>query len=307
MEPKESRISSVLSALLVPSLLWSVLNALVSAVSVFVYGAYTLWRGPFYLMNQFVGMWLCIMLVFFSLQNVYHCIKPNDRLKFPSLIANLIYYGLMAVCSFILFLGYAIGGIRSDAIIWTILIFISIVLNIALLLVRFYIGENFILGRYSRYVDLDQKPSERKVIFIFYTIGIVINTILKCLVFLFMALLTSGSITLGRGAVMFPPRGNFVTVTLNDGSQRTQTLHYMCQGTKNSSLPTFMIEGDFSHGIADYYDLQNSITKIGRRSCIWDKPGLGYSSYLYADQYNVSTFYHEFLTSIESGPYIMVG
>ena len=59
-----------------------------------------------------------------------------------------------------------------------------------------------------------------------------------------------------------------------------------------------MLEGDNSHGYADYLHLQQLLKQHNRRSCIWDKAGLGYSDFMYADMYNDSLYYHNFIQMI---------
>ena len=41
-----------------------------------------------------------------------------------------------------------------------------------------------------------------------------------------------------------------------DNSGRKMQIHYLCDGPTNTSMPTFMFEGDQSHGYADYLNLQ---------------------------------------------------
>ncbi len=86
---------------------------------------------------------------------------------------------------------------------------------------------------------------------------------------------------------------------LSDNTGRTIKIHYLCDGPTNSSSPTFMFEGDNSHGYADYLYLQQLLKQHNRRSCIWDKAGLGYSDYMYSDMYNNSLYYHNFVRMID--------
>ncbi|KAL9652485.1 hypothetical protein ABK040_000057 [Willaertia magna] len=287
-------------------LVWGVLNILTSFLGVVIYGVYTELRGPIVLQNQFLGVWLCSMLFFFSIQTVYYSLKPKDYVpKHISFILNAVYFTIVTLESFILFIVYAIGEMRRDAIAWTFLILTTNILNIVIVIIKLVRQkrELNIEGQGDCYSSLNQ--SVKTAVKVPYIIFIVINTFLKCLVFIFMALLINGGVTLAN-RVRFPPRGDFVKVPLSGG--RAQSIHYLCDGPRNNSIPVFMIEGDFSHGMADYYGIQIALKELGRRSCIWDKPGLGYSDYLYADQYDESSFYHNFITSIgETGPFIFVG
>ena len=83
-----------------------------------------------------------------------------------------------------------------------------------------------------------------------------------------------------------------------DNTGRTIKIHYLCDGPSNASMPTFMIEGDQSHGYADYLNMQKILKSQNRRSCIWDKAGLGFSDFLYSDMTNNSLYYHNFIQMI---------
>ena len=99
-----------------------------------------------------------------------------------------------------------------------------------------------------------------------------------------------------------------MNVKLDDGSGREYSIHYLCAGAVNSSLPVFMIEGDSGRSHADFLPLQRALGGVGRRSCVWDKPGLGFSGYLFSDTRDYSAFYHQLMTGLDqSPPYAMVG
>ena len=83
-----------------------------------------------------------------------------------------------------------------------------------------------------------------------------------------------------------------------DNSGRKMQIHYLCDGPTNTSMPTFMFEGDQSHGYADYLNLQKLLKAKNRRSCIWDKAGLGYSDFLYSDMANNTLYYDNFIKMI---------
>lgn len=70
----------------------------------------------------------------------------------------------------------------------------------------------------------------------------------------------------------------------------------------------FLFEGNASYGLADYLGIQALLKQNNRRSCIWDKPGLGYSDYLLTEMKDYSTMYTNLINSIgETGPFAFVG
>lgn len=100
-------------------------------------------------------------------------------------------------------------------------------------------------------------------------------------------------------------------VPLSDASNRSLNIHYLCDGPKNSSHATFVFEGGTSNTHIDYLALQKLLTKEGRRSCIWDKAGAGYSDFLFADMAgNYSLYYDTFVRQLaamgELTPFIWV-
>ncbi|KAG2388515.1 hypothetical protein C9374_000679 [Naegleria lovaniensis] len=300
-----------------PLLVWSVLNALTGLLGMIIYGSETTTFGPVYIMNQYVGLWLCVLLFFFSVQGIYHELKPaDDRMKILTFFMNLLYFTLVFIGSIILFLGYAINGVRSDCIIWTILIMLMCGLNIVIVVLRYFAGvgtlkpqRQILPSESACYGKIREKssPAASKVVACLHVTCIVMHVMLRVLLLLFMILLMVGAINAAY-IVNYPMKGKLVKVELNDGSGRFQNIHYLCAGPKENNSFTFLLEGDFSHGYADYWDIQQHLTSLGRRSCIYDKPGLGYSDYLYKGQTDEATFYYNFLTSIgENMPFVLVG
>ncbi len=92
-------------------------------------------------------------------------------------------------------------------------------------------------------------------------------------------------------------------MNLEDGTGRDYKIHYVCDGPVNSSLPVFILEGNNTQSHADFLVLQSLLAKKNRRSCIWDKPGVGYSEYLLTDAVNAAeTVYHGFVKSLDENP-----
>lgn len=135
-----------------------------------------------------------------------------------------------------------------------------------------------------------------------YTIGFVAT-----LVLLLLGLFMGGAIIQAQ-SYGFLIDGQRVVIPINDTSNHTLKIRYLCKGPNNTG-PTFIIDSDGAHAAADFYGLQDLIADRGRRSCIFDKPGLGWSDYYYASQnMDEMTWYHQLLTAIhEKPPFILVG
>lgn len=166
------------------------------------------------------------------------------------------------------------------------------------------------------YIKDKENPADAKKDTCCSTTMRIFNVFIKLIFLGILALLCMGAYEIGVSTLIYRPRGQFLTVPLSDNSNRTLKIHYICEGGTNASknLPTFVFEGDGAHSHADYLGLQRLLTKAGRRSCIWDKAGLGYSDFLYADMLapaNYSSlYYNRFLRALvargERAPFVWV-
>jgi hypothetical protein len=57
----------------------------------------------------------------------------------------------------------------------------------------------------------------------------------------------------------------------------TASLFLRCRGPSNSSLATFVLEADAGAPAASLFGLQDELARAGRRSCTYDRLGLGWS------------------------------
>jgi pimeloyl-ACP methyl ester carboxylesterase len=55
-------------------------------------------------------------------------------------------------------------------------------------------------------------------------------------------------------------------------------MHIYCTGTSMPTYPTIVIEADFGMSGFAYYSLQDSMAALGWRTCIYDRPGYGWSN-----------------------------
>ena len=118
---------------------------------------------------------------------------------------------------------------------------------------------------------------------------------------LFLTLLMVGAGYAAQGA-SYSVRGKY----LRAGPYR---IAYNCEGPLNSGRPTLIMDCDASHGMMDFWPLQAEFTKAGRRSCIFDKPGIGWSDNFRADQdlNNFANFYDAMVAGLgEKPPYSLI-
>jgi pimeloyl-ACP methyl ester carboxylesterase len=104
---------------------------------------------------------------------------------------------------------------------------------------------------------------------------------------LLLVLMCNGAAVATQARLLHRPStyGNLSPITLGDGS--TVDVFWHCEGGTGpqGSPGTLMLDSDASHGAADMWPLQRSLAKIGLRSCVFDKPGQGWSSPWTPDQH----------------------
>jgi len=97
-----------------------------------------------------------------------------------------------------------------------------------------------------------------------------------------------------------------MTVTYEDG--QSQRFHYWCQGPKNDSLPTFWLEPGGGHNMCDFFGLQELLVERGRRVCIYDRPGMGWTDYMLPVQpYWYPAMMEKLVEEGEKGPFLLMG
>lgn len=274
------------------------------AIGMIIHGVFTKERGPIYLRNHFIGLWFCSLIVFYGLQVFYSLFKNITGTKKAFHIIEIIYFAICNLALLITIICYIIAG-KADAVVWSIIIAMEISFNIAILVLRRKRENSNILDK-DNIIKADKRNNCLTSCCLknFFWI----NIIFRVIFLIFLAFLANGSVFIGGMKVTYPARGKFVNVPLEDNSGRTLRMHYLCDGPINNSFPIYMFEGDGTHGMADYLGLQKYLKNKNRRSCIWDKPGLGYSEYLFADMHDFSLIYHNFFKLInEKSPFIFVG
>jgi hypothetical protein len=104
-----------------------------------------------------------------------------------------------------------------------------------------------------------------------------LHGLLYCASITSLVLLLGGAWTIVWGWHTFPAPGNFYDLVVPP-SGYTQRIHLYCLGARNASLPTIWVEnGGGGHSSSDMYGLQDAFVRRGRRVCIYDPPGTGWS------------------------------
>jgi len=126
----------------------------------------------------------------------------------------------------------------------------------------------------------------------------IFNGILKIACLIVSGFLVAGACIDGTGRPSI--RGKFIDVRIGDTeSTDLIKLHYLCSKSSFDASDVIMLEGDLTHSLVDLLSLQKLLALKNRTSCIWDKPGLGFSDYLYngMKSYN-SPLYHNMINAM---------
>eukprot|EP01112_Ceratiomyxa_fruticulosa_P010676 TRINITY_DN2835_c0_g1_i1.p1 TRINITY_DN2835_c0_g1~~TRINITY_DN2835_c0_g1_i1.p1 ORF type:complete len:507 (-),score=78.84 TRINITY_DN2835_c0_g1_i1:94-1614(-) len=261
-----------------------------------IYSSFLHKVGPLYGTNKFVGVWLSTLVIFFSFQTFYLVRSPHVKQRFWWKL-ELWLESFIILVLVLLFLGYSAGH-HLDGIFWSLaLIFVNLV-NLYLV---YSMGkdkintENLLLPRPPQSDEKNYKSWRAFVIFF---------AILKACSVLFLILMLGGAWTLGAGYIKYGPRGKFVHVEYASG--RTQKIHYLCEGPTDldNNTHTFWFEVGGGHTMCDFYGLHEYIVANNRRSCIYDRPGLGWSGYFIPNQ--PDWYYQMLVQTGEKAPFILV-
>jgi hypothetical protein len=235
-----------------------ILLLVISILGIIVHSSLTIQFGPVYIQNHFIGIWLCILILFITLFSIWDLvqfkllsyIKQVYHISFSFICFGFNttyffgYFVFILVLGFLLLLGYLFGG-HIYGIVWSFLILYAILINI------FVVLFNNMPFKNESLIPKENKAKKVGDVFtqIIYWINFttsVILLILKLLVFILFILLIIGSWNYGIGVLSYsyPPnlKGRISKVLLLDG--RTQNIHVYCTGPTNSSKPTILFEAD---------------------------------------------------------------
>lgn len=113
-----------------------VLLTLAGLAGIGLYATYTVLPGPIYLRNNFIGVWLSLLVTFFSLEFIYCVVKAEWRVNsVVSHVFNVSYYMLVALGGAFIALAYGLVW-RLDSIVIGGVIALLALLSVVVLVVR---------------------------------------------------------------------------------------------------------------------------------------------------------------------------
>lgn len=135
----------------------------------------------------------------------------------------------------------------------------------------------------------------------------------------FAFLLALQSVWSANDVARYGPLGQRLTIRMDQSmnlssvatvaSSSTINLHILCKGPSNRGS-TFLFEAGGGSFSASFFALQDRLNSAGRRSCVYDRAGYGWSDVLPVPTNSYQSMFqlHQLLqTSREAGPFILVG
>lgn len=273
---------------------FSLIDLTVGSLGMLLYGIFTATYGPIWVRNQYIGLWLLTILFFYSIQSLYlELRKWSTKIGF---FIDAVYFIISVILTLILAIFYCIPP-RIDGLIWSFYIFAVNLTNVSIIVLKRHHLKNL------------KKKDTKGLKYSLKLIVKILNFFLRIIFICFICLLINGASQEAFGKSKYSPRGKLIDIKISGSSSDSKTVkfHYLCDGP-SSNKPVFLFEGSSSHGLADYLSIQRLLKQNNRRSCIWDKPGLGYSDYLLTDIKSYSQLYNNLIKSMgESEPFHFVG
>ncbi|KAJ3017525.1 UNVERIFIED_CONTAM: hypothetical protein HDU68_011600 [Siphonaria sp. JEL0065] len=240
----------------------SAVVAVISLIAVIVYGALTNVETAV-LKNQFLGM----------------CYRLGSK---ATLLGNRIFYVASLGASLVSFICYCIA-VDASSIFWNLIAISLASFGVLTLFRRF---QDAPVGWESHVPTVTTLPIK---------ILTAANIFFKWIQVFMIIFLAIGSLVQAYATNQFPPRGTITRVSMTDG--RSFDMHVYCQGVGNMSLPTVWILADATHGVADFYGIQQRIVDKGRRVCTADPPGSGWSQDIISGQQDYTKHYRSLFQS----------
>jgi pimeloyl-ACP methyl ester carboxylesterase len=284
--------------------LFSIFDTLVGATGMLLYGIFTHTYGPIWVRNQYIGLWLTALIMFISIQSLYIEVKSWN--KYSSFLLDLMFFSVELIINLLMLVFYSMAK-KIDASIWSVYLFSVNLTNLFILFSRRRsvkekrdstnnqsAEDTLISHPLTQNQEVKSKSIKENLFFALK----IFNGILRIACLIVSGFLVAGACIDGTGRPSI--RGKFINVRIGDTeSTDLIKLHYLCSkssfDTNDDSV--IMLEGDLTHSLVDLLSLQKLLALKNRTSCIWDKPGLGFSDYLYngMKSYNL---YHNMINAM---------
>ena len=188
------------------------LATLASFIAIIIYAVFASAGGSARVTNHFIALWLCLLIVFYSLQIIYINLRsPHSSRKI--LYFETGYFILAIIGASLLFICYCFTA-KIDAIVWSIVLIAVLLVNIFTLTLRkgVTISENIKLSenvnlKYSEDETSITEPKDKKEARKFgETCLKILDIVLKILFLVFLALLVNASIVIGPFTIRYQPQ-----------------------------------------------------------------------------------------------------
>jgi pimeloyl-ACP methyl ester carboxylesterase len=229
-------------------------------------------------------VWPCMFLALFSVCLIHLVTKPMGDVH-KAFWFQVVFWSVCALAALVNAIGLFVGHMPNGGG-WYLAVVVVCVACVAVLLYRNRTSAGCV-PRDETLLDTEETVLKDKHVGkcakVGYWTGIVLLYLLLAIAFIFLILNCYGTWVLAAGVLAYPPPGQ-ITTTQAATTGLAQDIHWQCLGFKQPGQPTIVFESDGSHGVTDFYCLFESLAAKGKRVCIWDKPGLGWSSPIQSGQ-----------------------
>jgi pimeloyl-ACP methyl ester carboxylesterase len=250
--------------------------------------------GPVVVQEQSTNVWLSAILTWLAVASLMILLLRDSSCWTPSRLTT-VFFALMTFTSSLMFVAFCVAVYSETAFLAALIVAASVA----------GLASDHLRRRRGAFEKVESGEA-REPRLVCCLIGW--NKFLNgfC-VLLFTCLLCAGAISAAINASFYPAGGVTVAFQMTNDA-REMRMVFKCAGPV-SEKATLMFLPDGSHGLADGYPLQAAAVAAGRRMCIFDRPGLGHSAYIYSGQ-NLSAieWLGPFLSATkERPPFALVG
>ncbi|XP_059092187.1 uncharacterized protein LOC131887579 isoform X2 [Tigriopus californicus] len=282
-----------------------VLFTLTGVIALIAYSVLIAYIPDFWFVrNYYFNIWTSIFILYFGIQVL---IEAKSGPWFDSKVCKFLDVSFSAYCLLCFLASSALFFIfgRIDLGVWYIVLVALMAMNIVVVLVP--MNEVSKVGMFG---DADENDPGNVSSCCTSSLR-VMNWFFRGIFFILVGLATISAVLHGLGVIAFwPENGKFLNLHLDQ--DQMQKVHYVCEGSSSNEAATVIFESSASHGLADWIGILKANAEK-RRICVWDKPGLGWSDYLYGYQKEPSNYYGALLRALKEAepnyqpPYVGVG
>ncbi|KAJ1672675.1 hypothetical protein EV182_006718, partial [Spiromyces aspiralis] len=283
-----------------------ILMSLAHLIAFFVYLGLANKSGRLVTSNQYLFMWINLVGFIFDIQALYVVSTYRASSRMLRWIFGWVIYSVIML----LFTVFMIGGYgyQNDvpASLWSVTWFLPLFF---MLIYTFKARSGYCVSRMLGINEYRPRLADGRARALYYGfMGLVFPPLFWLIGFFFAFCLILQALWTGSDHRIYPVPGLLTSVQAN-GAGSWYDLHYWCVGPTTSDQ-TYLLLTDFCEPSTTMIGLAQSLASHGKRACVIDRPGYGWSRPGYWPQVSsdVVESIHQGLQNLNiNGPYVLVG